>query len=244
MPKPNAIHFEKTYVVRINKARRRWLIAGILSMVVAVPWATYYGTIFYAAKENLELTKTVDEQTGLIEVLQTQMTGFEQMHANADVSLEVNRNSLEQMRKEMVASQAEIEMLREQIQFYQSLMDPDPEKGGVYIETVDIEPAPWGGEYRYRYNIVVAQRSSNHKRVKGEIKVEFIAEPDTEEVRTFALGELTQSGGPLPLDFKFFQQLDGGMTLPDGFNPTRIRVTVQLEGDRSPRLDETHEWKS
>jgi len=242
MPKRNKIHFEKAYVVRINRIRRRWLIAGVLLMAVSIPLITHYGTLFYAAIENRELAEIVERQEELIENLQTQVANFQQLSANTDLSLEVDRNSLEQMRQEMVASHVQIEMLGEQIKFYQSLMDPNPEKGGVYIETVDIEPAAFDGEYRY--NIVIAQRSSNHRKVKGKIDVEFISEINSDEVQTFALSELTESGNPLPLGFKFFQQLDGDLILPDGFNPTKVRVMVQLDGDSSPRLEETYEWKS
>lgn len=242
MPKPNEIHYEKAYVVRVNKTRRRWLICAVLIAVISIPLATYYGTLFYAAKENRELAKIVEQQIGLIDELKAQVAEFEQLSANANLSLEVDRTSLEQMRQEMVVSQAQIEMLGEQIKFYQSLMDPNPEKGGVYIETVDIEPAAFEGEYRY--NIVVAQRSSNHRKVKGRVDLEFISELNSEEVQTFALSELTESANPLPLGFKFFQQLDGDIVLPDGFSPTKVRVMVQLEGDSSPRLDETYEWKS
>ena len=242
MPKPNKIHFEQAYVVRINKRRRKWLVFGILLLVISVPLLTHYGTLWYAVDENRRLADEVNRQINLIEDLQNQVADFEQSTANADLSLEVGRNLLEQMRKDMVASQAQIETLQEQIKFYQSLMDPNPEKGGVYIETVDIEPASFDGEYRY--NIVIAQRSSNHRKVKGKINVEFISEFNTDDVQTLALSELTETGKALPLGFKFFQQLDGDVVLPEGFNPTKVRVMVQLEGDSSPRLDETYDWKS
>lgn len=242
MPKPNEIHYEKAYVVRVNRVRRRWLMLGVLLMAVAIPLATYYGTLFYVAEENRQLSEVVDQQIELINGLKARVAEFEQLSANANLSLEVDRTSLEQMRKEMVASQAQIEMLGEQIKFYQALMDPNPQKGGVYIETVDIEPSSFEGEYRY--NIVVAQRSSNHKKVKGRVDVEFISELNSEKVQTFALSELTETSNPLPLGFKFFQQLDGDVVLPKGFSPTKVRVMVQLEGDSLPRLDETYEWKS
>lgn len=242
MPKPHKIHYETAYVVRFNRARRLCLIFGVLLAVVLVPLVTYYGTLWYAAKENVELADKVSYQAGVIQTLEQKVANLEQLNTNADLSSEVDTSSLEQMRKDMVASQAQIEMLNEQIRFYQSLMDPNPDKGGIYIETVDIEAANLEGAYRY--NIIIAQRSSNHQKVKGRVDVEFISERNSEEVQTFALSELTQNGNPLPLGFKFFQQLDGDITLPDGFSPTKVRVTVRLDGDSSPRLDETYAWKS
>lgn len=242
MPKPNAIHYEKAYVVRVNRVKRAWSIALVAACIVAVPVVTYFGTLWYSGYSSSELKKIVEQQASQIDGLQADVISLKQLNANADLSLEVDRNSLEQMRQEMVDSQTQIEILQEQVKFYQSLMDPNPEKGGVYIETVSVEPASFEGEYSY--NIVIAQRSSNHKRIKGKMEVEFISELNSEEVQTFALSELTENGNPLPLGFKFFQQVDGDVSLPDDFNLTKVRVVVQLDGDAAPRLDETYVWKS
>ncbi len=34
--------------------------------------------------------------------------------------------------------------------------------------------------------------------------------------------------------FKYFQQLEGYLTLPDGFSPTRLLVTLEAKGQRKP----------
>lgn len=241
MPK-NEIHFEKAYVVRVNRAQRAWRVAGILGLLVFFPLAAYLGISWYLGQENRELNSQVDRQAELIAALRAEVLNLEQLAANADLASEVDKNSLEQMRLEMVQSQERIELLGEQIRFYQSLMDPNPEKGGVYIETVDIEPSD--AEGAYKYNIVVAQRSSNHRRVQGNMDLQLISEGKGDARQIFSLGELTESVDSLSLGFKFFQQLDGDFKLPEGFIPTKVRVTVRLDGDASPRVDETYVWKS
>ena len=142
MPKPNQIHYEKAFVVRINRIKQAWFAFGVLFVVLSIPLATYYGTVFFTAKENRELVEIVVSQENLIDELKLKIKEYEQLNANANLSLEVDRTSFDQIRKEMVASQVKIEMLGEQIQFYQSLMDPNPEKGGVYIETCLLYTSP------------------------------------------------------------------------------------------------------
>ena len=34
--------------------------------------------------------------------------------------------------------------------------------------------------------------------------------------------------------FKYFQQLEGYLTLPEGFSPTRLLVTLEENGKKSP----------
>lgn len=242
MPKPNKIHVENAYVIRVNRVRRFWGLIAATALVIAIPVATYFGTLIVVAKDNRELSSMLSRQTELVDALRAEVVNLEQLSANSELSSDVDRNSLEYMRKEMVASEAKIEVLGEQIRFYQSLMDPNPEQGGVYIETVDIEQTPQNGEYRY--NIIIAQRSANHTKVKGYVDLQLISERNSEEVQTFALSELTESDDRLTLGFKFFQQLDGELILPDGFSPTKVRVTVQLEGGSSQLFEETFAWKS
>ena len=39
-----------------------------------------------------------------------------------------------------------------------------------------------------------------------------------------------QAATPLSFSFKYFQQLDGNLVLPDGFTPSRVRVVVKSKG--------------
>ena len=238
----NDIHYEKAYVVRVSRTQRVLRVAGVLFLLLGLPLTSYLATSYYLGEKARQLTAQVDQQNVLMVELSRQIETLEQRAANAEMASEIDRNSMEQLRQEILQSEEHIQTLGQQISFYQSLMDPSPQQRGVYLESLDIKPANAQGEYQY--NIIVAQRSSNHQRVSGHLNIQLIGGPEGELGQTISLAELTEDQDRLPLGFKFFQQLDGSIRLPEGFVPARVRVVVQIDGDSAPRVDETYEWNS
>jgi len=238
----NDIHYEKAYVVRLSRAQRILRVAGVLFLLLVLPATSYLATSYYLGKEARVLTRQVKQQNTLMTELRRQIGALEQRAANAEMASEIDRNSMEQLRQEILQSDKHIELLGQQIGFYQSLMDPSPQQRGVYLESFDIKPANSEGEYLY--NIIIAQRSSNHQRVSGHLNLHLIGGREGEVGQIISLTELTEDQDRLPLGFKFFQQLDGSIRLPEGFVPARVRVVVQIDGNSTPRVDETYDWNS
>jgi hypothetical protein len=238
----NDIHYEKAYVVRVSRTQRVLRAVGVLFLLFVLPATTYLATNYYLGIESRKLAVQLDQQNLLLVELRRQIGQVEQKAANAEMASEIDRNSMEQLRQEILQSEEQIQMLGQQISFYQSLMDPSPQQRGVYLESLDIKPANAQGEYQY--NIIVAQRSSNHQRVSGYVNLQLIGASEGEVSQTISLAELTEDQDTLPLGFKFFQQLDGNIRLPEGFIPSRVRVVVQINGDNAPRVYETYEWNS
>ena len=238
----NDIHYEKAYVVRVSRTQRVLRAVGVLFLLFVLPATTYLATNYYLGIESRKLAVQLDQQNLLLVELRRQIGQVEQKAANAEMASEIDRNSMEQLRQEILQSEEQIQMLGQQISFYQSLMDPSPQQRGVYLESLDIKPANAQGEYQY--NIIVAQRSSNHQRVSGYVNLQLLGASEGEVSQTISLAELTEDQDTLPLGFKFFQQLDGNIRLPEGFIPSRVRVVVQINGDNAPRVYETYEWNS
>ena len=44
-----------------------------------------------------------------------------------------------------------------------------------------------------------------------------------------------QQAAPIKFQFKYFQQLDGSLMLPDGFQPNRVTVSAKSEGGEEVR---------
>lgn len=238
----NGIHYEKAYVVRVSRTQRILRAFGVLFLLVLLPAVTFLTTNYYLGIESRKLAAQLDQQNLLLVELRRQIGEVEQKAANAEMASEIDRNSMEQLRQEILQSEEQIQLLDQQISFYQSLMDPSPQQRGVYLESLDIKPATSEGEYQY--NIIVAQRSSNHQRVSGYLNLQLIGANESELSQTISLAELTENQDTLRLGFKFFQQLDGNIRLPEGFIPAKVRVVIQINGDNAPSVDETYEWNS
>ncbi len=238
----HGIHYEKAYVVRVSRTQRILRAFGVLFLLVLLPAAaTFLTTNYYLGIESRKLAAQLDQQNLLLVELRRQIGEVEQKAANAEMASEIDRNSMEQLRQEILQSEEQIQLLDQQISFYQSLMDPSPQQRGVYLESLDIKPATSEGEYQY--NIIVAQRSSNHQRVSGYVNLQLIGANEGELSQTISLAELTEDQDTLPLGFKFFNS----STVIFDYQKVsfhRVRVVVQINGDNVPSVDETYEWNS
>ncbi|MBC6427932.1 MAG: hypothetical protein GDA55_01615 [Cellvibrionales bacterium] len=247
MPKrKHAIHAEQVRVVRRTRIERMGRAAGLFALLAIGPLATYAGASWWHgwhAQHERHARQTEQTRPSAPTAQQEAIAQLQQERTNAVLAAEVDRRSVEQLRQEVLRSRQQLETMEEQIRFYQSLMDPDPQQGGIYVESVQVTPiSTTDPPAPYRLQIIVAQRSSDHRKVAGQLHVRLSGQVgDTE--RTLGLPDLTAGDAKsLPLDFKFFQQLEAVLRLPADFRPLSLGVQVRLAGDSAPRIDETHLW--
>ena len=243
MPKkPHNIHFEQPIVVKVNRRQRRNRMLAVVVLLISLPIATYFVTSWFLGEDNRRLKVKTAEQTEIIAALRAEIEYLDQLRSNAEIAAEVDKTSMNELRTELVVMSNNNEVLSEQLQFYQSLMDPNPTNAGVYIESVDLLAGAEPQHFQYR--ILIAQKSANHRKISGHVLVEVLPEGAGNEDEVLRLSQLGASSDRLVLGFKFFQPFSGDLMLPEGFTPAKIRVIVQLSGDQGLRLNQTFDWPS
>ena len=88
---------------------------------------------------------------------------------------------------------------------------------------------------QYRYQLLLTQVALRRSYIAGEVRIDIIGgfsedvSEDNEAV--LSLTELTDlKTYPLKFRFRYFQDLAGRLTLPDGFVPLRVLVTANQKG--------------
>ena len=218
------------------RARFILICAAIVLLPLLAGFATYY---FFGAEER-KFQRRISELDSEVAVLRSELAQVEQLKVNAEVASEVDKQAIEDLRKDLVSWSEKYSQQTEKVNFYQSLMDPSPSNSGVYIESAAILATD--DERIFDYKILVAQRSSEHRRVSGSIQLELISIKNSDDVQNLSLNELTSEVDKLKLQFRFFQQLDGSLRLPDGFNPGQIKLVVEIMGDSGVRFEEYIDW--
>lgn len=209
---------------------------GLLFLCLAVAFLTYY----FTGESHRRLMKTAAVQEVVIEDLAEQLSFSEQMRVNAEVASSVDQMAMEELRSEFVHQQAEYEQLEEKTNFYRSLMDSNSSNSGVYIHSLELLEG--AAENVFHYRVLVAQRSADHQRVRGSIDMEVQSEKKSDGIQTLTTKDLTREEDRITLGFKFFQQVDGVLTLPADFVPDRIRLVVKIDGKNSMQLEEEFNW--
>jgi hypothetical protein len=155
---------------------------------------------------------------------------------------EVDRRSLELVREDIAAHKEEIAALEEGLRFYRSLMAPGEIAQGLSLRDIELVARSEPGHYAFR--IVAQQEALRHQLLKGELRAEVFGTREGEST-TYLLAELSDDldGDTVPLRFRYFQAIEGEMTLPDGFQPEGISVVARSSTPREAEVTARYQWQ-
>jgi len=146
--------------------------------------------------------------------------------------------------------QDEIAAREEEVAFYRSLMAPEELAKGLHIEKMLLHPTERPN--LFAYELVIAQTVARHSWQEGELYFEVHGslagdgegESEGENVgrQVLALTEIaTLPAYPLLFRFRYFQNYTGEMTLPAGFVPETVIITLD-RGGATDVVQRRYEW--
>lgn len=239
MVKPHRIHSERISVVRVNVLHIWYRRIALLLFVAILPVGTYYGADWYLGENQRQLEVDNSHLVEQVSLLRFDLREAEQDNANLLMSAQMNQDVEQQLQNELISWRERNELLESEIQFYLSLMEPASNNQGVFVQSAEL--VALDDPNAYRYSVIVAQKSQEHPRVEGDISIELISENENQST-VLGLAELADEGANLPIGFRFFQQLEGVIYLPEAFRPDRWVVRVDLVSSGSDPIIESYDW--
>ncbi|MGD8999032.1 MAG: hypothetical protein PVF75_01340 [Granulosicoccaceae bacterium] len=180
------------------------------------------------ARDDLQQVLTEREQT--VASLQERVAVLERVAA-------IEKQGYHEVDESLRSLQSEILELKEEVAFYRSIVAPRESSRGLRIQRFKITP---GREARaFRYKLVLTQVIKNSRMTRGnvEVKVEGLRNGEHE---VLALKDIaTEKLDKLPFRFRYFQNLEGDLLMPEGFTPSRIMVRIV---SNHVTLEKTFDW--
>ena len=228
----------------IIKSHHPWkhrakITAAVLGLVLVVWWVFQYGH----SRAGFDYDNLLVERDALNDKLAL---------ANADVKKhreriavleragQIDKKGYGGVERSLKQAQDEMLELKEEVAFYRGIVSPTETASGLSI--ADFRISGIGEDRAYRFKLVMTQMKNNTRLIKGYARVAF------EGVQNGAQVEHTLhkvSGGALDklkLRFKYFQNIEGEIVLPEGFLPSRVIVDVVPSGKGLTRLKKTFDW--
>ena len=182
---------------------------------------------------------------------EAQLNTIEQLEAElveADLSRDVDQEATLALKADIRVLKDEVAALTEEVTFYKSLMAPSSLAKGLQIADFELTPMEETG--RYRFHLLLTQVETRRDWVQGETSLEVEGRMSETGGTDSATGSpervlpLTEIGEddsyPLKFRFRYFQDLSGVISLPQGFEPERIVVKA---GKRNAQaLTRTFDW--
>jgi len=211
--------FAEAMVLTIVVAAVLLFIVWQLSSVKVVPETTDL------QNEVRFLSGELETLTGRMELAQARLVVSEQ---EADVIRQANRL----LRADESERQDELSQLRSELDFYRRLAGTGGEQSGLDVYRAEVIPTESGKVFQFI--LTLTQNIRRASIITGRARMDI---EGTMENRPLTLYWSQISDGETPepsFRFKYFQQLEGYLTLPDGFKPTRLLVTLEAKGQRKP----------
>ena len=217
---------------------RIFILLGLLAIGVG-GWSLFdygrYKAGYDSAEADLEqlrLVAMVDELAGEIDYLREQKAQLER-------ASQIERKAYNELDTNLKVLQGEILELKEELAFYRGIVSPRDASRGLRLQRFSLEP---NGLRSYRYTVVLTQVLKNDRLVRGRVKL-YVEGVQNNQTKTLDLSALSENSvKELSYRFKYFQNLEGDLVLPNGFRPIRATAQILPSGRQQDMIEKTIDW--
>jgi hypothetical protein len=145
---------------------------------------------------------------------------------------EVLRQANRLLRNDESDRQAEMGRLQSELEFYGKLAGTGGAISGLDLYRAEIIATE--SDRVYQFVLTLTQNIRRASIISGQARIDV---EGTREDRPVTLNWLQLTDGETPepdFRFKYFQQLEGYLTLPEDFRPTRLLVSLQASDRKQP----------
>lgn len=135
----------------------------------------------------------------------------------------------------------ELQAAREEIEFYRGIVAPGDVQPGLRIHRFTLEEGAAPGEYHYE--LVLTQLKRNDRYITGVVDWIISGSMLGEQGELALAGVTNPPARQLNFRFRYFQDLSGQITLPEGFEAERVILSIKPEGKgKLPPVEQAFDW--
>ncbi len=218
-----------------------FLLLGVVLLLLVSTSATYFAGRYQLAKRMEEKTRAFQQTEAQLVQLKDENNTLRLRLAAAEQSVTIGEHVGESVREELVQKESEIAELRQKVSFYRGIMAPEDGSGGVSISNFSIFET--SGARRYQYKLLVQQSAVRHQLVTGTVNFTVVGKVGGQAQR-YTLNDLSSEGNSplIPLRFKYFQNIEGELQLPEGFEPEGVELSLKSNRRKGFSIDQRYGW--
>lgn len=228
--------------------RERRLPAVLLRVLaLAVFAALVFGAYHFGFQRGLgEARSAVAERDRLRSASQQWESRLEALRgesARLESAQRIDREANEQVRSNLNRLQQDNLQLREELQFYRSIVAPSQRQEGVQVQHFSIEPLSAARRFRYKLTLINLQGIKGRKEIaRGDVQL-YVDGKQKGQARRLNLRALGAGGDEsLEYSIKYFKHFEGELRLPDGFVAESAVVEVKPRDDDQGAMQKQVQW--
>ena len=212
----------------------------VLFALVAGYLVFEYGRIS-AGYNTVDATNDRGELVAHIKTLDDEIEVLKQEVALLETHREIDREAYKEVETSLIGLQAKIVEQQDAIAFYRGIVSPADGKPGLRVQ--DFKLTRGNEEREFNLRLVLVQAMKHDRKVSGDVALS-VEGNENGEAKSYALTDLLPADADKawPFSFRYFQDFDRQIVLPDGFTPERVHVEVRSRTRSISSIEESYAW--
>ncbi|NNC78300.1 MAG: hypothetical protein HKN77_10085 [Woeseiaceae bacterium] len=156
---------------------------------------------------------------------------------------DIDKEAYSQVEVSLLDLQAKINEQQDALAFYRGIVSPADGNAGLRVQ--DFKLVRGGSEREYQVRLVLIQAMKHDRKVSGNVKLSIAGRQNGVE-KQYSYGELLPADAEpdWAFSFRYFQDFDRVVVLPDGFSPETVTVEVESRTRSISSIEESFSWMS
>ncbi|HTV96439.1 MAG TPA: DUF6776 family protein [Steroidobacteraceae bacterium] len=220
--------------------RRAWLLGAASVLTALILYGMFELGRYDAGYRVIDSVRGAWAASSRIRALEADNARLHSELAAADVARRVDRESYKQVQRTLGDMQSQIARLNQDLSFYRGLVQPD---SAVHVKVQQMQIVPEASD-QFRIRFVLMQTGKPDNTVSGTLALAVDGLLGGKP-RTLSFAEMSMDRRPgLAYSFRYFQDYDESLQLPQGFEPTRIEVQIFSGRDQKSGFRQAFVWKA
>jgi hypothetical protein len=204
-------------------------------------WSTYEFGLKKGLATKVQVITERDSLKLRLQQRDVEVLILSQQVADLKVGEQIDTQATEEVRSTDEELQGEIAELSEEIRFYKGVMLPNVEEQGLRIERWDMKQT--NEPNTINFSLLLTQVVEKHQYLQGGVEIIIVGNTQEGE-RSLALQELRDDKqNSIRFRFRYFQNIDGELRVPKGFEPRQVMVIAKSTGGNNQRLEKKFDWQ-
>jgi hypothetical protein len=229
-------------VVRAHTPRRQSLFwGGVAAITIAILYAAFELGRYDAGFRVIDSVRGALAASSRIRALETENENQRRQLEAAETARRVDREGYGQVARSLGDMQSQIARLNQDLSFYRGLVQPE---SLIHVKVQQMQIVPQAAAGAYHLKFVLMQTGKPEKEVNGNALITIDGLQQGKPVSlTYAQVSPSHRLG-LAYSFKYFQDYDEPLELPQGFEPTRVGVELHNGRDSKNSFRQAFVWKA
>ena len=218
------------------------MVRGLLLGLVVV--SAYLVFELGRIKAGYDIVEAANHRQALNDIIaefEEEVAGLKQEVALLETHRDIDRESYKEVESSLSSLQAKIVEQRDAIAFYRGIVSPADGKPGLRVQDLTLTRSE--EERLFNVRLVLVQSMQHDRKVSGDVRMSVQGSQDGAD-KSYELSELLpdDADGDWPFSFRYFQNFNRQLLLPNGFTPRLIRVEVRSKTRSIADIEASFDW--